>query len=78
MQQLQVSTQYQEQNLLLSFKIKVAIAKVAPHSVLLWAREYTVSYAAKEADISSRVAINIYQWLHEVCTAKLLETGGRV
>ena len=40
----------------------------------LWAREYPVSDAAEEAEISSRVAIDIYQWLREVCTAKLLQT----
>ena len=39
----------------------------------LWAREYPVSDAAEEAKISSRVAIDIYQWLREVCTAKLLQ-----
>ena len=39
----------------------------------LWAREYPVSDASEEAEISSRVAIDIYQWLHEVCTAKLLQ-----
>ena len=37
----------------------------------LWAREYPVSDAAQEAEISS---IDIYQWLCEVCTAKLLQT----
>ena len=39
----------------------------------LWPREYPVSDAAEEAEISSRVAIDIYQWLREVCTAKLLQ-----
>ena len=39
----------------------------------LWAREYQVSDAAEEAEISSRVVIDIYQWLREVCTAKLLQ-----
>ena len=66
-----MSTQYQEQKFF--FEIKVAIAKVAPYAVL-WAREYPVSDAAEEAEISSRVAIDIYQWLREVCTAKLLQT----
>ena len=40
----------------------------------LWAREYPVSDAVEEAEISSRVAVDIYQWLCEVCTAKLLQT----
>ena len=52
---------------------KVAIAKVLL-MLYLWAREYPVSDAAEEAEISSRVAIDIYQWLREVCTAKLLQT----
>ena len=38
-----------------------------------WAREYPVSDAAEEAEISLRVAVNIYQWLREVCTNKLLQ-----
>ena len=40
----------------------------------LWAREYAVSDAAEEAEIFSKVVIDIYQWLHEVCIAKLLQT----
>ena len=40
----------------------------------LWERENLVSDAVEEAEISSRVAIDIYQWLREVCTAKLLKT----
>ena len=39
----------------------------------LWAREYPVTDAAEEAEISSRVAVDIYQWLWEVCTNKLLQ-----
>lgn len=38
----------------------------------LWAREYPVTDATEEAEISTRVAIDIYQWLREICTAKLL------
>ena len=40
----------------------------------LWASEYPVSDAAEEVEIFSRVVINIYQWLREVCIAKLLQT----
>ena len=40
----------------------------------LWAREYPVTDAAEESEISARVAVDIYQWLHEVCTTKLLQT----
>ena len=39
----------------------------------LWAREYPVTDAAEEAEISSRVVVDIYQWLREVCTNKLLQ-----
>ena len=40
----------------------------------LWAREYPVTDAAEESEISARVAVDIYQWLREVCTTKLLQT----
>ena len=70
MQQLKVSTQYQEQKFF--FEIKVAIAKVAPYAVLVGKRISGFRYA-EEAEISSRVAIDINQWLREVCTAKLLQ-----
>ena len=39
----------------------------------LWAREYPVSDAAEEAEILLRVAVDIYQWLQDVCTNKLLQ-----
>ena len=71
MQLLQVSTQYQEQKKF--FKSKLPLQKWLL-MLYLWAREYPVSDAAEEAEISSRVAIDIYQWLREVCTAKLLQT----
>ena len=63
MQQLQVSTQYQEQNFFF-FEIKVAIAKVVPYAVFVGKRI---------SEISSRVAIDIYRWLREVYS-KLLQT----
>ena len=71
MQQLKMSTQYQEQKFF--FEIKVAIAKVAPYAVFVGKRISGFRYA-EEAEIFSRVAIDINQWLREVCTAKLLET----
>ena len=55
------------------FEIKVAIAKVAPYAVFVGKRISGFRYA-EEAEISSRVAIDINQWLREVCTAKLLQT----
>ena len=71
MQQLQVSTQYQEQKFFSKSRLPLQKWLLM---LYLWAREYLVSDAAEEAEISSRVAIDIYQWLREVCTAKLLQT----
>ena len=39
-----------------------------------WAKEYPVLKAAKEADTSDNTACQIYQWLREVCSTKLLQT----
>ena len=50
----------------LFFKIKVAIAKVAPYAVFVGKR-------ISGFRCCRRVAIDIYQWLREVCTAKLLQ-----
>ena len=47
------------------FEIKVATAKVAPYAVFVSKRISGFRYA-EEAEISSRVAININQWLREV------------
>ena len=38
----------------------------------LWAREYPVTEAAGEAEIGRPVATDIYQWLREVCSTKLI------
>ena len=40
--------------------------------MLLWARQYPVSDAAEEASIGEDTACNIYQWLREVCSTKLV------
>ena len=37
-----------------------------------WVREYPVSDAAEEAQVGRDTAINVYQWLREVCSTKLL------
>ena len=37
-----------------------------------WVRDYPVSDAAEEAHVGRDTAINVYQWLREVCTIKLL------
>ena len=39
-----------------------------------WIRQYPVGDAAEEARVSRETAINVYQWLREVCTTKLLAT----
>ena len=45
-----------------------------------WMREYPSGDAAEEAKVSVDTAGNVYQWLREVCTTKLLpnpiELGG--
>ena len=33
-----------------------------------------VTAACKEAEVASKTAINVYQWLKEVCSTKLLAT----
>ena len=33
-----------------------------------------VTIACKEAEVASKTAINVYQWLREVCSTKLLAT----
>ena len=38
----------------------------------MWARQYPVGDAVQEADVSNRTAIDVYQWLREVCSTTLL------
>ena len=40
-----------------------------------WARKYPVDDAAEEAEMQQKTAIDIYQWLREVCTTRLITTG---
>ena len=37
-----------------------------------WCRQYAVSDAYKEAGVSKTTAIDVYQWLREVCSSRLL------
>ena len=37
-----------------------------------WVREYPVTDAAEEAQVGRDTAINVYQWLREVCSTRLL------
>ena len=39
-----------------------------------WVREYSVTQAAQEAEVGHDSAINVYQWLREVCSTKLIQT----
>ena len=38
-----------------------------------WARQYPVSDCKDEAEIAEHTAIDMYQWLHEVCSTRLLQ-----
>ena len=40
----------------------------------LWARQYPVTDAMEEVDVDRHTAIDIYQWLREVCSTKLLSS----
>ena len=37
-----------------------------------WDREYPVGDAAEEAEVQEKTAIDIYQWLREVCSTRLI------
>ena len=39
----------------------------------LWSREYPVGDVTEEADVSNRMAIDVYQWLRDVCSTTLLQ-----
>ena len=39
-----------------------------------WARNYPVTDAAQEAQVTEATACVVYQWLREVCTTRLLQT----
>ena len=40
----------------------------------MWARQYPVINAAEGAKVNKETAINLFQWLREVCSTKLLQT----
>ena len=42
------------------------------HLIHLWCIDMPVTTACKEADITSKTAIDGYQWLREVCSTKLI------
>ena len=45
-----------------------------------WVREYSVTDAMEEAEVSKHVAIDVYQWLREICLTRLtsqnIQLGG--
>ena len=41
--------------------------------LLWWAKEYPVTAFAEEAEISEHTAVDVYQWLREVCSTRLLQ-----
>ena len=39
--------------------------------IYMWAREYPVTDVSEEAEVHIETAIDIFQWLREVCSTKL-------
>ena len=39
-----------------------------------WAREYPVTKVAEDVGVETSTACDVYQWLREVCSTKLLQT----
>ena len=39
-----------------------------------WARQYPVTDASQEAEVDVGTAIDVYRWLREICSSKLLQT----
>ena len=54
-------------------KLKLSIQKWT-HLIHLWSISMPVTIACKEADVASKIAIDRYQWLREVCSTRLLTT----
>ena len=42
--------------------------------IYMWARQYHVTDVSEEAEVHIETAIDIFQWLREVCSTKLLQT----
>ena len=40
--------------------------------MLWWSREYPVIEASREEEVKEDTACNVYQWLRDVCSTKLL------
>ena len=42
--------------------------------LLYWAREFPVKDAGQDAEVHKNTACDVYRWLREVCSTKLLQT----
>ena len=42
--------------------------------IYFWVREYPVTDATEEAEVHKGSAIDVYQWLREVCSTALMNT----
>ncbi len=42
--------------------------------IFWWVRQYPVGDAAEDVGVGRDTAVNVYQWLREVCSTKLLQT----
>ena len=42
--------------------------------IYFWVREYPVTDATEEAEVHKGTAIDVYQWLREVCSTALVNT----
>ena len=43
--------------------------------IVWWAREYPVGKAASEAEVTETTSCQVYEWLREVCSTRLLQTA---
>ena len=39
-----------------------------------WSREYPLTETAKVVEVDENTAVDVYRWLREVCSTKLLQT----
>ena len=70
--QCKTSTSIREGSFFAKSRIKLQMWMMI---IWFWARDYPVTDAANDAHVSRVTAINIYQWLREVCSTKLLNTN---
>ena len=44
--------------------------------LIYWVRKYSVTQAGEEAEVSPDTAVDMYQWLREVYSTKIMQTLG--